>query len=243
MGRNAKKPKKTAKIKGKKTLAKPSVAVSQLAPRVRPNIGAKPETNLTDSGEALPKVPREEDKDRRRRERLLLDRVYDARDRAKKKYPALDTEAFTKELVAQSRKKLDQLEKKYPETDRLQLALYLTMPPDEQPLWFNSGRGEAMSDEERKKVINEFMFQAMKSGLPPSLKTRGSLVYRALKRQTRLTFKQWQVGRLTVQGLDIKAIASQLKISDRMVKTQLSAICRKAKLTRNAEIVRWFLGY
>lgn len=100
-----------------------------------------------------------------------------------------------------------------------------------------------MSEEDRKKVINEFVTQAVNAGVPPPLKGKSNHAHHAIRRQTRLTFKQWQVGRLTVQGLDIKAIAAQLKISDRMVKTHLQAIQRKAKLTRNAEIVRWFLGY
>jgi DNA-binding CsgD family transcriptional regulator len=228
MGRAAKKSRKRVKNK---------------AHRVAPRIAAKPNTNLADSDESLLELPPEDDKDRRRRERLLIDRVYKARDLAKKRNPNLDTEAFVKELTAQFKRSLDQLEKKHPETDRLQLALYLTTPLDEQPLWFNPGKGEAMSQTERAKVINEFMIQKWKSGLRPSFVTRGSLFYRALKRQTRLTFKQWQVGHLTVRGRDIKEIAAELKISDRMVKTQLQAIRRKANLTRNAEIVRWFLGY
>lgn len=58
-----------------------------------------------------------------------------------------------------------------------------------------------------------------------------------------LTFKQWQVARLTVDGIDIKEISARLKIGERMVKTQLQAIRRKANLDRNAKIVLWFLGY
>jgi len=100
-----------------------------------------------------------------------------------------------------------------------------------------------MSEEDRVKVIKEFTKQSEQAGMPPPLRAKNNHAYRAIRRQTRLTFKQWQVARLTAQGSDIKEISSQLGISERMVKTQLMAIRRKGNLTRNAEIVRWFLGY
>jgi DNA-binding CsgD family transcriptional regulator len=135
-------------------------------------------------------------------------------------------------------KLLDRLNRKHPDVDRRTLESYLSKPLDEQPLWLNS----AMSAEERKKVIGDFVTFSKKARMAPPLKGQDNQSYRAIKRQTRLTFKQWQVGRLTVQGLDIKEIATQLEISGRMVKTHLQAIRRKAKLDRNAKIVLWFLG-
>jgi DNA-binding NarL/FixJ family response regulator len=119
------------------------------------------------------------------------------------------------------------------------LAYYLSKPPDEQPLWLNSG----MSVEERKKVINEYVKFARSVRMAPPLEAPGNYANRAVKRQMMLTFKQWQVARFTVHGLDIKEIAARLKIGERMAKTQLQAIRRKANLDRNAKIVLWFLGY
>ena len=161
----------------------------------------------------------------------------------RKNHPDMSLEVVKEELATRHKRKLDQLQKKHPDSSREQLLLYLMSPPDEQPFWFNADDTEAMGEEDRKKVINEYVLQSVNAGMPPPRVGRTSHAHHVIRRQTRLTFKQWEVGRLTVQGLDIKAIASQLKISDRMVKTQLAAIRRKAKLTRNAEIVRWFLGH
>jgi DNA-binding CsgD family transcriptional regulator len=160
-----------------------------------------------------------------------------------KGHPDVNPEAVREELATRHGRKLDQLQKKHPDSSREQLLLYLMSPPDEQPFWFNADKSQAMGEEDRKKVINEYVRQAVNAGMPPPLRGRSSHAHHAIRRQTRLTFKQWQVGRLTVQGLDIKRIAADLNIGSRMVKTQLQAIRRKGNLTRNAEIVRWFLGY
>jgi DNA-binding CsgD family transcriptional regulator len=144
----------------------------------------------------------------------------------------------TTEARDKSSRLLERTKKKYPDIEPNLLKSYLSQPVDEQPLWFNSG----MSEGERQKVIEDFHIFARNAKMVPPLRIAGSQADRAVKRQTRLTFKQWQVGRLTVQGLDIKEIAAQLKISDRMVKTQLQAIRRKGSLSRNAQIVLWFLG-
>jgi DNA-binding CsgD family transcriptional regulator len=133
----------------------------------------------------------------------------------------------------------ERIRKKHPDVEPKLLESYLARPLDEQPIWLNSG----MSEGERKTVIGDFYKFAKNAKMAPPLRVSGGQADRAVKRQTRLTFKQWRVGRLTVQGLDIKEIAAQLQVSDRMVKTQLQAIRRKGKLTRNAQIVLWFLGF
>ena len=226
MGRSAKKPKKTAKNKSRKALAKPSVAPSRLSPA---NAATVPHELLTPDENQL----------NAQLELRLQERVRRVVEHFAKKYPDVNPEEARKSLAASYKKKLDQLEKRYPDSGRDRLLTYYTSRPDEQPLWFESG----MDEKERKEIIFKFWDRAMKANMPPPLKGRDSHYYRAIRRQTRLTYKQWQVAQLTVEGFDIKAIAAQLKISDRMVKTQLQAIRRKANLSRNAEIVRWFLGY
>jgi DNA-binding CsgD family transcriptional regulator len=219
MGRNAKKLKGAVKSKRRKALAKPSVPP---LPQLDDN---QLEHHLNSQLDLR-----------------LVERWRKTCESFAKDRPDVNPEVVREELAARHKRKLDQLQRKHPDTSREQLLLYLISPTDEQPLWFNADDSEAMGEEDRKKVINEFVLQAVRAGMPPPLMGRSSHAHHTIRRQTRLTFKQWQVGRLTVQGLDIKAIASQLKISDRMVKAQLAAIRRKAKLTRNAEIIRWFLG-
>ncbi len=138
----------------------------------------------------------------------------------------------------------DKLRRKYPHIDPEALKELLAKPLELQPLWLASGRSVSMNREERADaIIAHFQMCGMTFKQAASTKPLQRIFLRAIKRQVRLTFKQWQVARLTVDGLDIKPISSQLKIGERMVKTHLQAIRRKAKLTRNAEIVRWFLGY
>lgn len=136
------------------------------------------------------------------------------------------------------------LKRKYPHIDPKELKEHLAKPLELQPLWLASGKSVAMNREERAEVIlAHFRMCCMTFEQPASTKPLQRIFLRAIKRQVRLTYKQWQVARLTVDGLDIKVIAERLKVVPRMVKTHLEAIRRKAKLTRNAEIVRWFLGY
>ncbi len=220
MGRNAKKPRKAVKNKSRKALTKPAV------PPLPPLDDGQLEHHLNAQADMR-----------------LVERWRKTFESIAKNHPDVNPEAVREELATRHKRKLDQLQKRHPDSSREQLLRYLMSPPDEQPFWFIADDTEAMGEEDRKKVINEFVTQAVNAGMPPPLKGKSSHAHHAIRRQTRLTFKQWQVGRLTVQGLDIKTIASQLKISDRMVKSQLAAIRRKAKLTRNAEIVRWFLGY
>ena len=138
----------------------------------------------------------------------------------------------------------DKLRRKYPYIDPKALKEHLANPLELQPLWLASARSVAMNREERADVIiAHFQMCGMTFKQAASTKPLQRIFLRAIKRQVRLTFKQWQVARLTVDGLDIKPISSQLKISERMVKTHLQAVRRKASLTRNAQIVLWFLGY
>ena len=109
---------------------------------------------------------------------------------------------------------------------------------NEKRLWYNS----PMKEEERRKVIGEhFKFCKLLSRKPP-----GQVLYeqfeRAIRRHVRLTYKQWQAASLVAWGLDDKEISTRLKISERMVKTHLQAVRRKAHLTRRSEMVRWYLG-
>jgi DNA-binding CsgD family transcriptional regulator len=138
----------------------------------------------------------------------------------------------------------DRLKRKHPHIDPQELKEHLAKPLELQPLWLASGRSEAMNREERGDVIlAHFQMCGMTFKQAASTKPLQRIFFRAIKRQVRLTYKQWQVARLTVDGLDIKPISSQLKIGERMVKTHLQAVRRKANLTRNAQIVLWFLGY
>jgi DNA-binding CsgD family transcriptional regulator len=138
----------------------------------------------------------------------------------------------------------DKLRRKYPHIDPKALKEHLAKPLELQPLWLASGRSVSMNREERADVIiAHFQMCGMTFKQATSTKPLQRIFLRAIKRQVRLTYKQWQVARLTVDGLDIKPISSQLKISERMVKTHLQAVRRKASLTRNAQIVLWFLGY
>src|SRR5271156_1122435 len=138
----------------------------------------------------------------------------------------------------------DKLRRKYPHIDPNALKEQLANPLELQPLWLASARSVALTRAERADVIiAHFQMCGMTFKQAASTKPLQRIFLRAIKRQVRLTFKQWQVARLTVDGLDIKPISSQLKISERMVKTHLQAVRRKASLTRNAQIVLWFLGY
>jgi DNA-binding CsgD family transcriptional regulator len=171
--------------------------------------------------------------------RQEIGRVKENIERLKREDQKFDPELLRQQQVTQLIKPFKRLRKKHPEVEPKMLAYYLSKPPDEQPLWLNSG----MSVEERKKVINEYVKFARSVRMAPPLKAPGNHSDRAVKRQTMLTFKQWQVARFTVDGIDIKEISARLKIGERMVKTQLQAIRRKANLDRNAKIVLWFLGY
>jgi DNA-binding CsgD family transcriptional regulator len=171
--------------------------------------------------------------------RQEISRVKENIEWLKREDPKFDPELLRQQQVAQLIKPFKRLRRMYLEVEPKILAYYLSKPPDEQPLWLNSG----MSDEERKNVINDYLKLAINAKMAPPLKAPGNHTDRAIKRQTMLTFKQWQVARFTVDGLDIKEIAARLKIGERMVKTQLQAIRRKANLDRNAKIVLWFLGY
>ena len=220
MGRNVRKRKKTIKSKRKVSLAKPSGSV------ILPLNNDDLEHHLN-----------------KQLDLRLAERWRKTLQSVVKHHPDVNPEAVREELATRNGRKLDRLQKKHPDSSREQLLLYLMMPPDEQPLWFKADKSGAMGEEDRKKIINEYVVQAVNAGMPPPLRGRTSHAHRAIRRQTRLTFKQWQVGRLTVQGLGIKRIAAELNIGERMVKTQLQAIRRKGNLTCNAEIVRWFLGY
>lgn len=136
------------------------------------------------------------------------------------------------------------LRRKYPDIDPRELKEHLAKPLELQPLWLASGRSTAMNREERADVIiTHFQRCGMTFRQAASTRPLQRIFLRAIKRQVGLTFKQWQAANLTVDGLDIKEISARMQVTERMVKTHLQAVRRKAHLNRNAQIVLWFLGY
>jgi DNA-binding CsgD family transcriptional regulator len=138
----------------------------------------------------------------------------------------------------------DRLKRKHSDIPPKELNEHLAKPLELQPLWLATGRGIAMNREERADVIlAHFKRCGMTFKQSTSTKPLQKIFLRAIKRQVQLTYKQWEVASLTVKGSDNGQIAGELKISERMVKTHLQAVRRKARVDRNAKIVLWFLGY
>lgn len=71
--------------------------------------------------------------------RQEIGRMKENTERLKREVPKFDPELLRQQQVAQLIKPFQRLRRKHPEVEPKMLAYYLSKPPDEQPLWLNSG--------------------------------------------------------------------------------------------------------